>query len=68
VFAAELNRAGRSKATVLDEIDLVLSWPAWDTLRSRQGCSVDRSRKLVTELVTAVLAPFEAPAPKRRKR
>jgi AcrR family transcriptional regulator len=68
VFADELSRAGRSKPAVLDEIDLVLSWPAWDTLRTRQGCSVDRSRKLVTELVTAVLTPFEAPAAKRRKR
>ena len=68
VFAPELKRAGRAKPTVLDEIDLALSWPAWDTLRTRQGASVDRSRKIVTELVTAVLTPYQPPAPRGRKR
>lgn len=68
VFAPELKRAGRSKATVLDQLDLALSWPAWDTLRARQGASADRARKIVTELVTAVLLPYQAPPPKGRKR
>jgi AcrR family transcriptional regulator len=66
VFAPELSRAGRAKATVLDELDLLLGWAAWDTLRTNQGCSPDRARKLVTELVTAVLAPYEAPKGRRR--
>jgi AcrR family transcriptional regulator len=66
VFAPELGRAGRAKATVLDELDLLLGWAAWDTLRTNQGCSPDRARKLVTELVTAVLTPYEAPKGRRR--
>jgi len=68
VFAPELKRAGRSRAAVLEELDLLLSWGSWDTLRSQQNCSVDRARKLVTELVTGVLSPHQAPPPKGRKR
>jgi AcrR family transcriptional regulator len=66
VFAAELGRSGRAKPTVLDQLDLILSWAAWETLRTSQGCSADRARKLVTELLTAVLTPFEAPKGRRR--
>jgi AcrR family transcriptional regulator len=66
VFAPELGRAGRAKATVLDELDLVLSWATWDTLRTIQGCSPDRARKLVTELLTVVLTRYEAPKGRRR--
>jgi AcrR family transcriptional regulator len=66
VFAPELARAGRRRATVLDELDLVSSWMVWETLRTTQGCSADRARKLVTELFTAVLAPYAGPAPSVR--
>jgi AcrR family transcriptional regulator len=66
VFAPELARAGRGKATLLDELDLVLSWAAWENLRTIQGCSVDRARKLVTELLTVALAPYAAPKGRRR--
>ena len=68
VFAPELKRAGRNRAAVLDELDLILSWPVWETLRSRQGCSVERSRRLVAEMLVAVLKPHEAPAPRKRRR
>jgi AcrR family transcriptional regulator len=66
VFSPELRRAGRAKATVLDELDLVLSWSTWETLRTIQGASPDRARKLVTAMLTAVLAPYEAPKGRRR--
>lgn len=73
-FAPELSRSGHAKAAVLDEIDLIASWPVWDTLRTRQGCSVDRTRKIVSELLTSVLAPYAGssrpaalrPAPERK--
>ncbi|HXY46001.1 MAG TPA: TetR/AcrR family transcriptional regulator [Acidimicrobiales bacterium] len=68
VFKPELTRAGRSKSSVLDEVDLVLSWAVWETLRSLQGASTERARKLVSELLTVVLTPYETPRPKSRKR
>jgi len=66
VFAPELARAGRAKATLIDQLDLVLSWAAWENLRKAQGCSVDRARKLVTELLAVTLAPYAAPKGRRR--
>jgi AcrR family transcriptional regulator len=66
VFAPELGRAGRAKATVLDQLDLILSWATWETLRTSQGCSPERARKLVTGLLTAVLTPYDAPKGRRR--
>jgi TetR/AcrR family transcriptional regulator, regulator of autoinduction and epiphytic fitness len=35
----------------LDAIDMVSSWDAWDRLRSRQGCSFERARRVVIELI-----------------
>jgi AcrR family transcriptional regulator len=66
VFAPELRRAGRAKASVLDELDLILAWSTWETLRTNQHCSPERSRKIVAELLTAVLTPYEAPKGRRR--
>ncbi|MGA8679825.1 MAG: TetR/AcrR family transcriptional regulator [Acidimicrobiales bacterium] len=68
VFTPELARAGRSRSNLLDEVDLVLSWPTWETLRSQQGASVDRARKLVTELLTVMLTPYQAPPARSRRR
>ena len=68
VFTPELARAGRSRSNLLDEVDLVLSWPTWETLRSQQGASVDRARKLVTELLTVMLTPYQAPPATSRRR
>jgi TetR/AcrR family transcriptional regulator of autoinduction and epiphytic fitness len=36
---------------VLDALDLVTSWDAWNRLRSAQGCSVSRARRIVIDLV-----------------
>lgn len=65
-FAPELGRAGSAKGTLLDELDLILSWATWEQLRTIQRCSPERARKLVTGLLTAALTPYEAPKSRRR--
>lgn len=66
VFAPELARAGRDKASVLDQVDLLLSWAVWDALRAGQGASAERARKLVAEMLAAILSPLVVPAGRRR--
>jgi TetR/AcrR family transcriptional regulator of autoinduction and epiphytic fitness len=66
VFGSELARAGRSKASVLDELDLILSWAVWDTLRTDHSYSADKARKLIGEMIAGALAPL-APAPSKRR-
>ncbi len=58
VFAPELAKAGRDKSSVLDRVDLILSWAAWDGLRTGQKASADRARKLLSEMLTSTLGPF----------
>lgn len=58
VFDPELRRAGRNRSVVLDEIELATSWSAWEHLRTVQGGSRERARKIVTELLTGVLSPY----------
>jgi TetR/AcrR family transcriptional regulator, regulator of autoinduction and epiphytic fitness len=36
---------------VLDALDLVTSWDAWNRLRAAQGCSVARARRVVIDTV-----------------
>ena len=38
-------------ADALDALDLVTSWDAWNRLRTAQGCSVARARRIVIDLV-----------------
>jgi AcrR family transcriptional regulator len=52
VFAPELAKAGKDKGNLLDQLDLLLSWAVWDALRTGQGASADRARKVITELIT----------------
>lgn len=59
-FAPELTRSGRGKPALLDEVDLIASFPVWDMLRTRQNCSVERARRIVSELLTSVLSPYES--------
>lgn len=40
---------------LLDVVDLHTSWETWDRLRTWQGLSVERSRQLVTGLLTQAL-------------
>jgi len=65
VFAPELSRLdARRRSLMLDALDLASSWAAWDSLRTVQGCSVPRTRKIVTEMLTDLLATV--PKAKRR--
>lgn len=60
VFAPELSRLdARRRLLMLDALDVASSWSTWDTLRTLQGCSVHRTRKLVTELMTDLLATVQ---------
>jgi len=64
VFARELSRLdAKSRLLMLDALDLAASWASWDSLRTVQGCSVYRARKVVTEVLTDLLATV--PKPKR---
>ena len=36
---------------VLDTLDLLLSWDAWNRLRTAQGCSVARAKRVLTETI-----------------
>ena len=57
VFAPELSRLSSTRRPILlDALDLATSWSSWDTLRTLQGCSTDRTRKVITEALTALLA------------
>jgi AcrR family transcriptional regulator len=38
-------------STALDALELVTSWDAWNRLRTAQGCSVTRARRLVIDTV-----------------
>jgi hypothetical protein len=58
VFAPELAKAGKEKSSVLDRTDLILSWAVWDGLRTGQGTSADRARKIVTEMLNSTLGSY----------
>jgi TetR/AcrR family transcriptional regulator of autoinduction and epiphytic fitness len=56
VFEPELSALSRTnRAEVLDLLDLHTSWETWERLRTWQGLSIERSRQLVTGLVTQAL-------------
>ncbi len=62
-IAASLARAERGlrrhaattfpglSAEALDAVDMLSSWDAWDRLRTAQGCSFERARAVVIELI-----------------
>jgi hypothetical protein len=41
----------RATADQVDALDLVLSWDAWNRLRTAQGCSVARAKRVLSETV-----------------
>lgn len=58
VFEPELSKAGKDKTLVLDELDLVTGWSSWSALRDQLGCSPERARRVMSELLTNTLAPY----------
>jgi len=53
LFAPELR--GRTRTQVLDALDLLTSWDAWDRLRSQQGLDADRARRVLVTTITTLL-------------
>jgi AcrR family transcriptional regulator len=65
VFAPELSRLdARRRSLMVDALDLAASWASWDSLRTVQGCSVPRTRRIVAEMLSDLLATV----PKARRR
>jgi TetR/AcrR family transcriptional regulator, regulator of autoinduction and epiphytic fitness len=57
VFARELERRPPAEARdLLDSLDLVTSWEAWNVLRQQQGCTVTRARRLTERLALRALS------------
>lgn len=63
-FAPELQKVdARRRAIVVDAIDIASGWTTWNELRSTNAASVERTKRVVTELLTDILEPL---AKKRR--
>lgn len=66
-FQPELRQvSGARRRDLLDELDLVTSWETWEVLRQRQGCSVDRARKIVSDMLSMLLSPLRDRGARRR--
>jgi len=65
IFAPELSRLdAERRPLMLDALDLAASWSSWNNLRTVQDCSVPRTRQVLTEVLTDLLATV----PKTRRR
>lgn len=73
-FEAELEAAGTGAGELLEAIDLVASWEAWERLRLGQRLSGVAARRVMGHALTALLEPAPGvrhpagPAPGRRRR
>ncbi|MEA3019657.1 MAG: TetR/AcrR family transcriptional regulator, regulator of autoinduction and epiphytic fitness [Actinomycetota bacterium] len=45
----------RQRRTVLDALDVMSGWSAWDSLRTEQGLGADAARAVVTHTITQLL-------------
>lgn len=63
IFAPELATAGGAgaRADLLDAADLLTSWEAWDRLRTQQGASAARARRVLSATLLALLATPRQP-------
>ncbi|MGH9188386.1 MAG: TetR/AcrR family transcriptional regulator [Acidimicrobiales bacterium] len=56
VFKTELDRRrGAARIRMLDAIDVLLSWPTWDSLRALNGRSPAEARAVLDEVLRALL-------------
>jgi AcrR family transcriptional regulator len=51
----QLERAFDVEPDVLDAIDALASWDAWNRLRRAQGCSVARARRILTSTIRTLV-------------
>jgi TetR/AcrR family transcriptional regulator of autoinduction and epiphytic fitness len=57
-FAPELDIVGRARTTdVLEAADLLLAWESWERLRTRQGCTPARARRVLSAALIRLLDP-----------
>lgn len=57
VFAPELERLpAAARRDLLDALEMACGWKAWDALRSDQGLSPERARRIVTRMLSALVA------------
>jgi hypothetical protein len=57
VFARELGRRSTAdRRDLIAAISMSTSWEAWDLLRTVEGCSVVRARRIVARTLTRQLA------------
>lgn len=54
-FADVLSDAGPGRGQLLAALDLAGSWEAWDRLRARQGQSAAAARRVMAQVLTALL-------------
>jgi TetR/AcrR family transcriptional regulator of autoinduction and epiphytic fitness len=59
-FAPELDSLGRARANqLLDAADLLLAWESWERLRTQQGCTPARARRVLSTALIRLLDPTE---------
>jgi TetR/AcrR family transcriptional regulator of autoinduction and epiphytic fitness len=57
VFARELSRRPPSEhRDIVAAIDVASSWEAWNLLRTVEGCSVPRARRVLVRIMTRLLS------------
>jgi len=67
-FAPELSAAGAAAPDLLDALDLVTSWEAWERLRTAQGMTPTAARRVIEHTITSVLGSWIDTAGARRPR
>jgi len=56
-FEPELERGGVHSTELLDAVDLLLAWESWERLRTQQGCSPARARRVLSTALVRLLDP-----------